>query len=163
MKMTISSNKVIVVVALVTIVTLTIILLTFKNKYDTYLEVYQQVVNGGGRVVELPEGGTLHYILTNQGNEECFDVTVTCLERQQTLDYVLENFPKNMSKEELAAVQAAGGFLQIITLVQIKNGELSGKPVSVITGWEKHITYTVPIKVKELSIQKFPQYCEAGK
>ena len=141
--------------AIILALTALIVCLLLKNRYDVYMDAYQQVVSGTGRMVELPEGGEIHYIFTDQESEASFDVTVTCLVRQQTLDYVLENFPKNMSKKELASVQAAEGFLQIVTLAQIKQGEPSGKPVSVITGWEQHTTYTVPTEGKALRIQEF--------
>ena len=181
----------------------------FEGFPDSYMRVYKQIVYAQEEAAicdkygldklnssiqpyknttySLSNGGIVYYSVYEAISGDTFDVAVTCLERQRTLDFILNSLssftigdlgiailgyvpyigPACASLSNITSIvnasiankiKAAGGYTQI-TNIAIRVGNQPGtNGMSTVEGWTTHTKYTTPSNASNEKVTFFPAY-----
>lgn len=135
----------------------------------------------GNRVFYMPNGGLITYLVPVPGYEPT-EVAVTCLERQRTLDYILDQYSFKMSnllETILGYVPKISGFASVIftmlsfadslALSRIRDASgytkiintysrEFGTKASIVLGWDTYSTATTPSNAYQEAAILFSAY-----
>lgn len=181
----------------------------FKGLPDSYLRVYKQIASAQAEAYVLEKhglssidssnltpksysfifnnGGVVHYRVTDELSGSTFAVAVACLDRQRTLDFIL-NAGSSFSMADilldifgylpiagnvfsllasalsyanastLSKINAAGGYAQITNIAIMVGNEPSSMATSTVEGWTSHPYYAPPSHATQVSSEFFPAY-----
>lgn len=133
-------------------------------------------------------GGVATYITRDELSGDIFEVSVTCLDRQRTLDYILENSSKPFSVSSIikqalgflpyvggalsnvfyiesqvtesiiAKIADADGYTEILNIVPRIPGIDEPMGTSAVSGWTNHPRCTLPSHAEQPDAKFFPEY-----
>lgn len=177
----------------------------FEGYPDSYLRVYKQIVEaqvkeematqegsirpmaGSGVIYSLLYGGIVCYSIVEKESGDTFDVAVTCLDRDRTLDYILSKgstitmadacigalgvlpvigvgfsilsaYRTRVSTKEYASIKKAGGYAQITNIGIRVGNQPATTGISTVEGWATHTKYKTPDNAINRQVKFFPAY-----
>lgn len=134
---------------------------------------------------DFPNGGIIGFQSYKYGTNKQYDYAVTLLERQRTLDYILEEYGKEVTVENfimdilgfipafgtllgissilddyaLGDIKKAGGYTMIENIQCLSNPQEPA--VSHVGGWYGHTGYTTISTATNIRVTYFPPYEES--
>jgi hypothetical protein len=166
---------------------------SYARVYRKYLtELYTQaILNDNGATSRgiryyVSNGGVATYVTYDEPTGDRFEIAVTMLERQRTLDYILDKtsfsvfdiikdalgyipvvgevmaafftFDSYVSSLEISSIRNAGGYTMIENVVCTSYPYDTG--VSMVRGWDQHPYFYPHPSGQNLKVTTFPAYGE---
>lgn len=146
-----------------------------------------QPMAGSGVIYSLLYGGIVCYSIVEKESGDMFDVAVTCLDRDRTLDYILNKgstitmadacigalgvlpvigvgfsilsaYKTRVTTKEYKSIKDADGYAQITNIGIRVGNQPATTGISTVEGWSTHTKYKTPDNAINRQVKFFPAY-----